>query len=761
MSSINLEKTSNIDKAIAVASQSTGTEFNSEEIIDCLEMSILTGEHYEQDVIVKIERLKRIVSSLNEELHADEVANAELLRQLVFLETRYIRQYESLVLDIASGQSYLLDGKDGILIDPKKSHNYYFLKDLKELFPDLDTLKISRYTRFLINIALAYMDDYLESNETTRIELSNLRSLLDDETGEKINKLTSDKVEFLKYKVEYRLSKSDKTSKLLPPISKNNAFIQFYDKIHLHFDGNPEVESLEKKIKNFDAVKINDIELEPFHHLNRYYRKLWDTDPGKSEHGISILLDAMNNIMPLIKSLTTYDQIAVKSVYKLVRNSKLAIDLKDLEKNKISKIIASFQAFLVINGVIDADTELKVLKSKIDETSNASNFPDYYCYLTFIRFLDKIIDEFIQHPSKIISSEFFEKNNQDTIAKNIEPLVNHISDVYSTAMTQLKINLKLMLSHKVRAVGLTKKETYSHTDDYRELTPDGIFLDSSYILPINFNEIRNEVLVCSSLLNPKINNLKYALEIVLNRLRMENKNNDFDKKINDNQQEFKSFVTESKKSIEDETKKISEESKKYEMRIVQIVAMFVSIATFVLINVKIFDNKSGLESFAITLGIAACFTLFNLFFHEIYLTPAKEKIKDSGIESTIQIEAGKPDPAIVPDKETSKIQAKEAKSYPVTTTLKITIVILLIVSFGLLMFERGRTQGSIEDFRKRLDKDSVFVYRSVHTIDSMQRVIDYHQKLQGLIIDSIIQKRGNTIFNNNRQRKSTLIVNKN
>lgn len=48
---------------------------------------------------------------------------------------------------------------------------------------------------------------------------------------------------------------------------------------------------------------------------------------------------------------------------------------------------------------------------------------------------------------------------------------------------------------------------------------------------------------------------------------------------------------------------------------VQIVAMFVSIATFVLINVKIFDNKTGLESIGIILGLAGCFFLFNLFFY--------------------------------------------------------------------------------------------------------------------------------------------------
>ena len=54
-------------------------------------------------------------------------------------------------------------------------------------------------------------------------------------------------------------------------------------------------------------------------------------------------------------------------------------------------------------------------------------------------------------------------------------------------------------------------------------------------------------------------------------------------------------------------------SKENDFKIVQIVAMFVSIATFVLINVKIFDNKSGFESIAIVFGLGGVFTLFNGF----------------------------------------------------------------------------------------------------------------------------------------------------
>jgi len=53
--------------------------------------------------------------------------------------------------------------------------------------------------------------------------------------------------------------------------------------------------------------------------------------------------------------------------------------------------------------------------------------------------------------------------------------------------------------------------------------------------------------------------------------------------------------------------------KKGEFKTIQIVALFVTVAAFVLSQVKIYENRSGLESMAISLSFAGILLLFNGF----------------------------------------------------------------------------------------------------------------------------------------------------
>lgn len=65
-----------------------------------------------------------------------------------------------------------------------------------------------------------------------------------------------------------------------------------------------------------------------------------------------------------------------------------------------------------------------------------------------------------------------------------------------------------------------------------------------------------------------------------------------------------------------------------EFRTIQIVALFVTIASFVLMQVKIYDNKSGVESIAITFSLAGILVLFNGVFHWMIESQKEEEKKN-------------------------------------------------------------------------------------------------------------------------------------
>jgi hypothetical protein len=117
-----------------------------------------------------------------------------------------------------------------------------------------------------------------------------------------------------------------------------------------------------------------------------------------------------------------------------------------------------------------------------------------------------------------------------------------------------------------------------------------LFIDSSFILPNDFESIKQDIEALDSFINVQPEKLRNTFDVSISQLEMKNNITGFEKRVKEN--EFKT---------------------------VQIVAMFVSIASFVLLNVKIFDEKSSMESFGIILGLASCFFVFNIFFYLIIL----------------------------------------------------------------------------------------------------------------------------------------------
>lgn len=715
---------SNLEAALKLVNEGTSTRtFDFEKFIEHLELAVLVGDHYDPGAPNTMQQLLAKMNGAIEVFATAKLTN--VITELKFISSKYLPKLEELVNDIWEGQRFLNEGKDGKLIDNRRSQTYYLLQDLRSFIGETNNPKLARYMLFLINISLAYTDDYLECNESTRIELSNLITILKSE-GSPLPLLPFilHKAEFLKYKIEYRNAKNEhaQTRRAIiepPALTKENYFYFFYQKIQDHFNNVFEEPALKKIVQSYNKESIRNLTLEPFHHLNRFYRKQKKTDLPRAIQNINELYEILENLLRNSGELPVYDQIAIKSVINLTGNTRLKLELDALRKDDYKIVVESFRKFLISDNPNILSTILDEVHLKVQDIATANNFPDYYCYLIFTRFIREIIEEFVEHPAKIIDKSFYESDTQARIPQNIELLKDHIKKIGKNNITDLLNDLKLMISHKVKPLCLTKKETLTDCKDLPTNSSGKLFLDSTYILPINFLEIRNEVMIASSLLNPSLNNLQYALDAVVNKRSFEKERDGFDAKLQMN-------LTASKTSFEGETKKVTEEVKKSEFRTIQIVAMFVSIATFVLINVKIFDNKSSLESFAILIGLAGCFSLFNLFFYTIYETASVNQPVVDG-----------PDSAVEKTKSTLKNSNK-------ITRLVIITVSCFLASLTLLLFERKDTQDNIKALSDRVKADSLVV----HSIDSMQRIIDQNQKLQGIIIDSIIDKRGRIQLDN-------------
>lgn len=116
-----------------------------------------------------------------------------------------------------------------------------------------------------------------------------------------------------------------------------------------------------------------------------------------------------------------------------------------------------------------------------------------------------------------------------------------------------------------------------------------LFLDSSYILPVDYSRIDDKRIEEKLQLDSKIETIKSKIEALYNYKKIQLETLRAGKQID----EFKNKL------------------KDGEFKIVQIVALFVTIASFVLMQVKIYDNKSGIESIAITISLAGILVLFN------------------------------------------------------------------------------------------------------------------------------------------------------
>lgn len=450
-------------------------KYFSNAIIWELQKAILCGEHYDPtansnltkivNTIIEIESLLVTTKEeptppiLNSSRKWKDIDSRNFYKYILIFHKRYRATFSALIVSVEQSLKNLSEGKDGTVVDTKNFQGYNWLQDFSVVLnPDPDVEKnVLNYNVYITNILLAYLDDYLECNEETILLLRNVQNFLTqatipDDDENTVRNVLLDKASFLEYKVQYRRSRENKedqaTTVSMPTLNSKNKYIHFAKKIENHYRGSYNQVELNDYVQSLTGTVAypDGINFEPFHHLNRFYIKSLGSDLLTNESHVNSILDKLTELLPQLESFKLFDQIAFKSVYKLLSNSALKLQLQKESQDGFQQIINDIQTFLKKDEKSDI-AYFEIITEKIKAQSNSHSFPDYYCYILVIKHLNALLNHLISEPQSIISDDV-SKIEEQKIHQKISELLTCIRKVYGALLFHLSQNLSKMMSHK-------------------------------------------------------------------------------------------------------------------------------------------------------------------------------------------------------------------------------------------------------------------------------------------------------------------------
>lgn len=663
-----------LDKIVQYISNKTpdpAESFLTPELLMLTHKAILSGEYYEKGSIDKIKEIKKQLGGLQSALEvatitfpgspapAAAIPAAKIVisdraeKELEQYDTRFLSKLQELTSSVVENLSFSATGEDGVIVDTAPLRNYKFKKDVADLLhTGVSTDEILNDMMFEINILLAYLDEYLECNkeildELTAIDRHLKKQFRNDVNGE-IFDLLKQKAAFLAYKIQRR-NKKTKPLTSIPEWDENNAYSEFKHKLDAHYKTKKQtVKQAILSCEEYNPETSPSCKLEDFHGASHFFRRVSEDHNGYRKNELEKLLKKIQRKRKTEGNLSLFDQVAFKSFDTLLFNSSIDFKIRlEKEDANFSNVLADIRNFLSGKKETANVTFLDEIEKELTHYSGI-NSQNYYCYELFLEFLDSLLKYLRSNPAKTVN---FEKNTLDEtdlgeIRKRIESLTSYIRTLYASALNHINSNLDKMMTHEIKPVYLSWEECFIK-HKWEDGVEGHLFVDSAYVLPNNFEAIKSKIYSWEIFLDTEMNLLTNSIELQLNINFIENKNLNFEKKVREN-----------------------------EIKVVQIVSIFVSIATFVLINVKIFDNKSGLESFAIILGLASCFVLFNSFFYfMIYAQMQQPKL----------------------------IRARIFKA----SIFVILPVVLAAGSYFMLKSEGEKSSKDFKDFKEKMRRDSI------------------------------------------------------
>lgn len=572
-----------------------------------LNLSVISGEYLlKYDSFIKIintpikNQIKKIdtIKLEKSEKSFEEEQTDKISEKFKEVIKKSVEFYKQLAENINDNSTIII----GTELDTESINRHFYTSkklslkaEIENSFNDENSTESTLFSLFLINLNIADFDEYFESSDEFFNIVSEFLAYLNrietDKYSSSIKNILVEKCNYLKYKIEYRqgIQRND--------FSRSKYFIKFYNATNNHYskvtsgnNGNSTFIDAIGSSYNFDLLTSNSLTVKEIHQLNKYLRRNNSIEVSKKSAKL-IPLKSKINLLLQNSSIKKFDKISYLSVKNLLNNTLINLKLKQESDLNFQNLCGPkfYETIITKNEFYEEIRELL-------------NHPyiDYKKYEYVLDFFGDLFEK-LQSPESVFTILNDLNNNtlteqqlngyKDNLIKNF----NSLKEVYKEVLDKKDKNIRYLRRYELKPIYLESKDCIEDVEIEIENQNESIkiFLDSSYILPINFTKITNEV-------TEKRNEYKTELKLIKSKIT-----NLIDNKIS------KLKIDKSLKEIEEQKKVFQTNLKDNEFKLVQITAMFVTLAAFILINVKIFDNKTAFESIAIILGLAGVLTLFN------------------------------------------------------------------------------------------------------------------------------------------------------
>jgi hypothetical protein len=637
-----------------------------------LNLSVLAGEYiFDADRLFKRDKTERFNTTKNEVKSADDDSENDTEESKPSITPKSLLNRESLIdkysyfsKNITDNLNYLCEGisYSQIDVDILRSSSLHRILDGDIFEPKDNSVEDDEIRNlrnlFFLNIFIADYDENLESDKSCEKELKEIEKFLmnfpESNKALEISKVLLDKTRYLLFKIRYRskpyreLKFHDEVGLLDTNavslnqkhdlyISKDNVFFEFVKKTIIHYEKKKQElqpskeEQLSKHFiligEEFDKKEIKLHSISFFFEYNRYLKKVKKDYGEKIEILERIITEVESRITDAKNVGNKFEILSYKSCKNLLSNTKFRLFLLQLQKP------LKEGAELFNDSFYKDPKPSLVLEFFENITKERKKIPPYFDYKQYevqMDFFDNLIEtlmdqEMILEKFSFLSGENINNESDaleyDQYLKNIYAKIATIKVIYLEFLDRFNcwdleskdLGLLPIYLGKEDCIISYKMQTL---EDEKEITIEiNLFLDSSYVLPVDYSRIDEKKAEEKLQLDAKIQVIKSKIEALYNYKKSKIAAEDITKQIQVFREETESKTFEFEEKIEDGESKFEKKIKDGEFKTIQTVALFVTIASFVLMQVKIYDNKSGIESIAITFSLAGILVLFNGIFH--------------------------------------------------------------------------------------------------------------------------------------------------
>lgn len=493
-----------------------------------LNISILEGEYYsEEEVTLLYNKLKTSANEIREKLKSNGLTFSNNIKALEKnltdeLNLASILQIKELKIGINELSTFEKNVENYLKLINRAEEDFTqyekieSLHETKEII-DLDELKSYKRSIIqveeslvMINIALAEIDMNLDCSSYTQKKIDLCKEYL-LKFNNKSNVLIDfiidillDKCDFLLYKIYCRKQKQARRVNIDP---RNNFYEERKNKIS---DKNKYYKGFIEKCKKHYFEDLNEpkfleseiITSSKIHDSCKYYR--FKNKPEQIKNLTTKILEETK-----ILHKRSFDSLAEDSAIKFCVNSRIRILVNDYKKN-------DFESFFKIINEEKLEDFFKDLLGFdfTDDSDQEVITKDYIPHKVILEFFNEFFDFLTTSPLKLLNSESLEKLNKgenidsyiqkflfgkSAMKSKFDKYLRNISNFldYGFTYSNIKKLKPIYLSYadcKIPVNFESKTTIFEVGNKTIDLKGLSLFLDSSYVLPIDYEHIKSEII---------------------------------------------------------------------------------------------------------------------------------------------------------------------------------------------------------------------------------------------------------------------------